>query len=46
MFKVVKCPPEYIDIRKRLRAQETALDTLQAPINSRSNNQRSSLHVC
>jgi len=27
MFKVVKCPPEYIEIRKRLRAQETALDT-------------------
>jgi hypothetical protein len=26
MFKVVKCPPEYIEIRKRLRAQETALD--------------------
>ena len=31
MFKVVKCPAEYIEIRKRLRAQESALDNNQAP---------------
>lgn len=46
MFKVVKCPPEYIEIRKRLRAQETALDTIQAPsIQDRTINDHLSMFV-
>jgi hypothetical protein len=46
MFKVVKCPPEYIDIRKRLRAQETAIDTTPAPsIQDRTINDHLSMFV-
>jgi hypothetical protein len=46
MFKVVKCPPEYIDIRKRLRAQETALDTNPTPsIQDRTINDHLSMFV-
>lgn len=46
MFKVVKCPPEYIEIRKRLRAQESALDTIQAPsIQDRTINDHLSMFV-
>jgi len=46
MFKVVKCPPEYIEIRKRLRAQETALDAIQAPsIQDRTINDHLSMFV-
>ncbi len=46
MFKVVKCPSEYIEIRKRLRAQETALDTIQAPsIQDRTINDHLSMFV-
>ena len=46
MFKVVKCPPEYIEIRKRLRAQESALDNIQAPsIQDRTINDHLSVFV-
>ncbi|CAF3795794.1 unnamed protein product [Rotaria magnacalcarata] len=46
MFKVVKCPSEYIEIRKRLRAQESALDTIQAPsIQDRTINDHLSMFV-
>ena len=46
MFKVVKCPPEYIEIRKRLRAQETALDNIQTPsIQDRTINDHLSMFV-
>ncbi len=46
MFKVVKCPSEYIEIRKRLRAQESALDTNQAPsIQDRTINDHLSMFV-
>ncbi|CAF2382178.1 unnamed protein product [Rotaria sp. Silwood2] len=46
MFKVVKCPPEYIEIRKRLRAQESALDTMPAPsIQDRTINDHLSMFV-
>jgi len=46
MFKVVKCPPEYIEIRKRLRAQETALDTVPTPsIQDRTINDHLSMFV-
>ena len=46
MFKVVKCPPEYIEIRKRLRAQESALDTIPTPsIQDRTINDHLSMFV-
>ncbi len=46
MFKVVKCPPEYIEIRKRLRAQETALDAIPPPsIQDRTINDHLSMFV-
>ena len=46
MFKVVKCPSEYIEIRKRLRAQESALDNIQAPsIQDRTINDHLSMFV-
>ena len=46
MFKVVKCPQEYIEIRKRLRAQESAIDTVQAPsIQDRTINDQLSMFV-
>ncbi|CAF5037557.1 unnamed protein product, partial [Rotaria sp. Silwood1] len=31
MFKVVKCRPEYVQVRKCLRARESNLDTIQTP---------------
>jgi hypothetical protein len=31
MFKIIKCPLEYIETRKRLHAQESALNILQTP---------------
>jgi hypothetical protein len=31
MFKVIKCPTEYIEIRKRLRVQESNLNIIQTP---------------
>jgi len=46
MFKVVKCPSEYIEIRKRLRAQESALDALPTPsIQDRTINDHLSMFV-
>lgn len=46
MFKVVKCPPEYIEIRKRLRAQESAMDAIPAvSIQDRTINDHLSMFV-
>ncbi|CAF0787688.1 unnamed protein product [Adineta ricciae] len=46
MFKVVKCPPEYIEIRKRLRAQESAMDSAPTPsIQDRTINDHLSMFV-
>ncbi|CAF2941155.1 unnamed protein product [Rotaria sp. Silwood2] len=46
MFKVVKSSPEYIEIRKLLRAQESALDTIQTPpIQDRTINDHLSMFV-
>ncbi|CAF2535617.1 unnamed protein product [Rotaria sp. Silwood2] len=46
MFKVVKCSPEYIEIRKLLRAQESALDTIHTPsIQDRTINDHLSMFV-
>ncbi|UJR35275.1 hypothetical protein I4U23_028039 [Adineta vaga] len=46
MFKVVKCPPEYIEIRKRLRAQESAMDSVPTPsIQDRTINDHLSMFV-
>ncbi|CAF0761282.1 unnamed protein product [Adineta steineri] len=46
MFKVVKCPPEYVELRRRLRVQESALDANQAPsIQDRTINDHLSMFV-